>query len=158
MTYTGYQLLWFFLIYSFMGWCGEVAVSVIKQHKFVNRGFVTGPLCPIYGMGAFAFAIFLPDLKNDWIFLFLGSMILASFIEYITGKCLTAITGKMWWDYSDFSFVGSLRCVCHQDGKRTADSPDPSASETNRLDLCLDVTWYSDCRLSWILYRHIRTP
>lgn len=78
MTYTGYQLLWFFLIYSFVGWCGEVAVSVIKQHKFVNRGFVTGPLCPIYGMGAFAFAIFLPDLKNDWIFLFLGSMILAA--------------------------------------------------------------------------------
>lgn len=104
MTYTGYQLLWFFLIYSFMGWCGEVAVSVIKQHKFVNRGFVTGPLCPIYGMGAFAFAIFLPDLKNDWIFLFLGSMILASFIEYITGKCLTAITGKMWWDYSRYHY------------------------------------------------------
>ena len=86
MTYTWYQLFWFFLIYSFIGWCGEVAVSVIKQHKFVNRGFITGPLCPIYGLGAFAFAIFLPDLKDDWVFLFLGAMILASFIEYITGK------------------------------------------------------------------------
>ena len=104
MTYTWYQLFWFFLIYSFIGWCGEVAVSVIKQHKFVNRGFITGPLCPIYGLGAFAFAIFLPDLKDDWVFLFLGAMILASFIEYITGKCLTAITGKMWWDYSRFHY------------------------------------------------------
>lgn len=104
MTYTWYQLLWFFLIYSFIGWCGEVAVSVVRQHKFVNRGFITGPLCPIYGMGAFAFAVFLPDLRDDWVFLFLGGVILASFIEYITGKCLTAITGKMWWDYSRFRY------------------------------------------------------
>ena len=116
MTYTGYQLLWFFLIYSFVGWCGEVAVSVIKQHKFVNRGFVTGPLCPIYGMGAFAFAIFLPDLKNDWIFLFLGSMILASFLgDIVETIFMLATTGKLVCRssvvYGQFSIVWGLACV-----------------------------------------------
>ena len=90
MTYTGYQLLWFFLIYSFVGWCGEVAVSVIKQHKFVNRGFVTGPLCPIYGMGAFAFAIFLPDLKSDR-YVFLWGTVLGGAYEYVCSVFTEAV-------------------------------------------------------------------
>lgn len=101
MIYTGYQLLWFFLIYSFAGWIGEVAAAVVKHHKFVNRGFVTSPVCPIYGIGAVTFAVFLPDLMDHIFFLFLGGMILASFIEYMTGKGLHALTGKKWWDYSD---------------------------------------------------------
>ena len=103
MTYTGYQLLWFFLIYSFVGWCGEVAVSVIKQHKFVNRGFITGPLCPIYGMGAFAFAIFLPDLKSDR-YVFLWGTVLGGAYEYVCSVFTEVVFGAVFWNYSKLPF------------------------------------------------------
>ena len=99
MEYTGYELLWLYVIYSFVGWCGEVAVAAVKKHKFINRGFVNGPLCPIYGAGAAAFAVFLPELKNHVFFLFLGGLILASFIEYMTGRMMEKIFHKKWWNY-----------------------------------------------------------
>lgn len=104
MEYTGYELLWLYIIYSFAGWCGEVAAAAVKNHKFINRGFVNGPLCPIYGTGAVAFAIFLPELRNYIFFLFLGGLILASFIEYITGRLMEKIFHKKWWDYSSRRF------------------------------------------------------
>lgn len=104
MEYTGYELLWLYVIYSFVGWCGEVAVAAVKKHKFINRGFVNGPLCPIYGAGAAAFAIFLPELRNHIFFLFLGGLILASFIEYMTGRLMEKIFHKKWWDYGERRF------------------------------------------------------
>ena len=104
MEYTGYELLWLYVIYSFVGWCGEVAVAAVKKHKFINRGFVNGPLCPIYGAGAAAFAVFLPELKNHVFFLFLGGLILASFIEYMTGRLMEKIFHKKWWNYSERRF------------------------------------------------------
>lgn len=104
MIHTGYELLWLYVIYSFIGWCGEAAVAAVRRHKFINRGFVNGPLCPIYGAGAVAFAVFLPELENRIIFLFLGGMIVASFIEYITGRLMEKIFHKKWWDYSGQRF------------------------------------------------------
>lgn len=104
MRYTGYELLWLYLIYSFIGWCGEVAVAALKKHKFINRGFVNGPLCPIYGAGAVAFAVFLPELEHHLFFLFLGGLILASFIEYMTGRIMEKIFHRKWWDYSGERF------------------------------------------------------
>ncbi|GAA0795192.1 hypothetical protein GCM10008910_13590 [Faecalicatena orotica] len=104
MIYTGYELLWIYLIYSFIGWCGEVAVAAVTRHKFINRGFVNGPLCPIYGAGAVAFAVFLPELEHHIFFLFLGGLILASFIEYMTGRLMEKIFHKKWWDYSNERF------------------------------------------------------
>ena len=59
MVNTIYELAWIFFIYSFIGWCGEVIVAAVNRHKFVNRGFIAGPLCPIYGTGAVAVAVFL---------------------------------------------------------------------------------------------------
>lgn len=50
MVYSFYQLLWLYMIYSFIGWCGEVVVAAVKRHRFVNRGAVSGPFCPIYGL------------------------------------------------------------------------------------------------------------
>lgn len=104
MKYTGLELAWFFLIYSFIGWCGEVTVAVVKKHKFINRGFVNGPMCPIYGVGAVAFAVFLPELKESFFFLFLGGMIIGSVIEYFTGRILEMIFHRKWWDYSKVRF------------------------------------------------------
>lgn len=104
MEYTGYELLWLYLIYSFTGWCAEVAVAAVKKHKFINRGFVNGPICPIYGAGGVAFAVFLPELEHRVFFLFLGGLILASFIEYMTGRLMEKIFHKKWWDYSEERF------------------------------------------------------
>lgn len=73
MGYGFYELLWFYLCYSFIGWCFEVAAAAIGRKAFINRGFVTGPVCPIYGFGAVVFALFLPDLKDRPFFLFLGA-------------------------------------------------------------------------------------
>lgn len=104
MTYNIYQLLWIFFIYSFIGWCGEVAMAAVNRHKFVNRGFVSSPLCPVYGVGAVAVAVFLPELEERLFFLFLGGMIVTTFVEYLTGRIMELIFHKKWWDYSDQKF------------------------------------------------------
>lgn len=52
MQYTGYELLWLFFVYSFLGWVLETATAAAKQKKFVNRGVINGPLCIIYGIAA----------------------------------------------------------------------------------------------------------
>lgn len=112
MGYTFYELCWFYFIYSFIGWCGEVCVAAVRKKKFINRGFVSGPFCPIYGAGAVAFAVFLPELTENPFFLFLGGMILASFLEFVTGALLEKLFHKKWWDYSGirFNFEGYV-CV-----------------------------------------------
>lgn len=112
MYFSFYQLCWFYFIYSFIGWCGEVCIAAVKKKKFINRGFVSGPFCPIYGAGAVAFAVFLPELTEKPFFLFLGGMILASFIEFTTGALLEKLFHKKWWDYSEirFNFEGYV-CI-----------------------------------------------
>ena len=104
MEYTVYQLAFFFFIYSFAGWCIEVCCAAIQKRKFVNRGFVNGPLCPIYGSGAVLFAIFLPELKEAPFFLFQAGAILASILEFTTGALLVKLFHRKWWDYSDIKW------------------------------------------------------
>lgn len=110
MVYSFYELMWFFFIYSFIGWCGEVCMAAFKRRKFINRGFVSSPFCPIYGIGAVAFGVFLPELKSNLFFLFLGGVLLAAFIEFITGVLLEKIFHRKWWDYSEvrFNFEGYI--------------------------------------------------
>lgn len=103
-SYNVYQLLWLFFVYSFIGWCGEAAMAAVHRHRFVNRGFVSGPLCPVYGAGAAAVAVFLPELHDRLFFLFLGGMIVTTFVEYLTGRLLELIFHRKWWDYSDQKF------------------------------------------------------
>ena len=103
-SYNVYQLLWIFFVYSFIGWCGEAAMAAVHRHKFVNRGFVSGTICPVYGAGAAAVAVFLPELKDQLFFLFLGGMIVTTFVEYLTGRILELIFHRKWWDYSDQRF------------------------------------------------------
>ena len=101
MEYTWSVLFWFYFIYSFMGWCIEVCYAALQNRKFVNRGFINLPLCPIYGTSAVLFALFLPELKDNLFFLFLGGMVLATLVEYITGRELEKIFSKKLWDYSN---------------------------------------------------------
>lgn len=110
MVVSFYELCWLYFIYSFLGWCGEVCVAAVRKKKFINRGFVSSPLCPIYGTGAAAFTVFLPELKGNLFFLFLGGVILASFIEFATGALMEKVFHKKWWDYSEmrFNFEGYI--------------------------------------------------
>lgn len=112
MVYSFYQLLWLYMIYSFIGWCGEVVVAAVKRHRFVNRGAVSGPFCPIYGLGAVVVAVFLPELKGNPLFLFLGGMVVNTFVEYVTGRIMEMSLHKKWWDYSDQKFnLGGYVCL-----------------------------------------------
>ncbi len=87
-------------------------MAAVQRRKFINRGFVSGPLCPIYGAGAVAFAVFLSELRTNPFFLFLGGAILASVIEFATGAFLEKLFHKKWWNYSRirFNFEGYI-CV-----------------------------------------------
>lgn len=101
MEYTGYELLWLFLIYSFVGWCAEVSMAAMKRKRLIFKGYLNGPFCLIYGFGAVAFVLFLPELRGNLFFLFLGGMIISSFLEYVTGAVLEKVFHRKWWDYSD---------------------------------------------------------
>ena len=110
MDYTVYQLLWLFLFYSFLGWLAETVLAALKRRRLLNRGFLSAPFSPTYGLGALLFAIFLPELREDPFFLFLLGMILATFLEFVTGVFLERIFHQKWWDYSGqrFQFEGHI--------------------------------------------------
>ena len=112
MLYTWTDLIWLFFVYSFAGWCIEVCYAAIRRKKFVNRGFVNSPLCPIYGFGSVLFGIFLPELIQRPFFLFLGGMLLAALLEYATGLMMERIFRKKLWDYSDIRWnLGGYICA-----------------------------------------------
>ena len=75
MTY--YDILFSFFIYGFLGWCAEVAFAAFKQHSFVNRGFLNGPICPIYGIGVTVVVASLQPYVGNLILLYIASTILA---------------------------------------------------------------------------------
>ena len=99
-----FTLFYYFIIYSFMGWCIETVYATINKKEFVNRGFLNGPFCPIYGFGTLSIIILLKPIETNYIFLFLGSVFLTSTIEYITGYILENLFNSTWWDYSDNSY------------------------------------------------------
>ena len=101
MEHTYTELLWLLLIYSFIGWIIEAAVGTIKNKKFTNRGFSTGPFCLVYGVAAVLMEITLSELIGSPFFLFLGCGIQATFVEWFTGKTLERMNRHKWWDYSD---------------------------------------------------------
>lgn len=97
------EMLFIFLIYSFLGWILEVIAVAIKEKKFVNRGVTNGPLCPIYGIGALTILLTTHDQSNI-IFVFFGSLIYGTILEFITGKILERVNKNKWWDYSKKKF------------------------------------------------------
>lgn len=101
MNYTGYELALLFLVYSFLGWVIETVVTSLKKKKFVNRGFFNGPFCFIYGFSGVIMTVVLWELQGQLIFLFLGCAILATAVEWFTGKLLERINRHKWWDYSN---------------------------------------------------------
>lgn len=107
-----YQLLWIFFIYAFLGWCTEVSYAALVTGKFVNRGFLNGPWCPVYGFGVVIVLACLEPLKGNLFFLFLGSVVLTSALEWLTGFVLEKLFHQRWWDYSDEPFnLGGYICL-----------------------------------------------
>lgn len=101
----------YFFIYAFQGWCVEVIFAALKEGKFINRGFLNGPLCPIYGFGVVAVVNFLKPVQDNFFLLFIGSVFIASAIELITGFVLEKIFHQKWWDYSEVPFnIGGYIC------------------------------------------------
>ncbi len=101
MNYTFYELAMLFFTYSFLAWLAETAVATVKVRNFRNRGFASGPFCFLYGFTGVILTVFLQELKGDVLFLFLGSMAVATAVEWFAGKTLERMKQKKWWDYSD---------------------------------------------------------
>lgn len=99
-----YDMLLYYLIYSFLGWCTEVVYATLKTGKFVNRGFLNGPVCPIYGLGMAVCVLLLNTLVDKWYLLFLVGAVFASALEFLTGFILEKIFKLKWWDYSKEPF------------------------------------------------------
>ena len=108
MEYTLSQLFSLFFIYSLAGWLLDTAAATIFRREWINKGYLSLPLCPIYGVQAVAFTLFLSELKNRPFFLFLGGMILAAFFTLITAHILERLFHQKWWDYRHFQFEGYL--------------------------------------------------
>ena len=98
MIYNTYELIWLFLIYSFLGWMLETILAATEQRRFVNRGLINGPLCTIYGVPIVILTIFGQELPLFW--LFLGAMIVATVTEWIGGHIIERFYHERWWDYS----------------------------------------------------------
>ncbi len=92
-----------FLTYSFLGWIMEMIVTVIEDKEIVNRGFLVGPYCPIYGVCSIAMILLLNKVTNP-ILLFVLSIIICSVGEYLTSYILEKIFNARWWDYSNMKF------------------------------------------------------
>ena len=101
---TFYQLAWLFVIYSFLGWCVEVIYHAVTWGEVTNRGFLNGPICPVYGIGVGVVVQFLTPVENNLVLLYISSTILVTVIEGITGFLLEKIFHNKWWDYSDMPF------------------------------------------------------
>ena len=104
MQFDLYTSLWIFIIYAFIGWVTEVVYAVTEHGEFVNRGFLNGPVCPIYGFGALIVTLLLRPFYDNIFLLFITSVILTSLLELITGFILEKIFYQKWWDYSDLPF------------------------------------------------------
>ncbi|MDN5983739.1 MAG: putative ABC transporter permease [Lactococcus sp.] len=104
--------LTYFPIYAFLGWCLEVIYASVNTGKFVNRGFLNGAVCPIYGVGAVLLIIFLTPLSNHLPLLFLASVTIASLLELVGGYMLEKLFHMRWWDYTEEPFnIGGFICL-----------------------------------------------
>ena len=99
-----YLIVWIFFIYAFLGWCTEVSYAALVTGEFVNRGFLNGPVCPVYGFGVVIVLTCLTPLADSLPLLFLGSVALTSALEWLTGFVLEKLFHQRWWDYSDQPF------------------------------------------------------
>ncbi len=102
MLQTICQWFLYFSIYSVLGWVCETVYCSIIQRKFVNRGFLNGPVCPVYGVGAVLVIYLLQPVAGNVPALFLTGMLVTTVLEYLTSVLLEKLFHMKWWDYSHF--------------------------------------------------------
>lgn len=109
---AAYPYIWYFFIYAFLGWGAEVIFAAARKGVFVNRGFLNGPLCPIYGVGLVAVVALLAPVRDSLGLLYLGAVLLTSAIELVTGFLMEKLFHQRWWDYSQMPFnIGGYVCL-----------------------------------------------
>ena len=107
-----YYFVSYFFIYSFLGWCTEVAFATVKQRSFVNRGFLNGPVCPVYGIGVGSVVLLLEPKELGLAALYIVSTVLVTVIEGMTGYLMDRIFHHKWWDYSEQPLnIGGYVCL-----------------------------------------------
>lgn len=104
MLYKICYIFLLFIIYSFLGWIVEVIDSFLHLKKFVNRGFLIGPYCPIYGIGLLLITNFLKNYVESYLVVFVMSMFICMTLEYLTSYIMEKLFNARWWDYSDKKF------------------------------------------------------
>lgn len=97
-----YFLLFFAM--AVVGWCMEVACKFVQFRRFINRGFLIGPYCPVYGVGSVLITLLLSRFAGDPVVVFLMAMILCGTLEYTTGYLMEKLFHARWWDYSNRPF------------------------------------------------------
>lgn len=98
------KLFLLFIIYAFLGWVVEMFYNYYEHKKFVNRGFLIGPYCPIYGVGGLTVTFFLTKYQDSIFITFGMSIILFALLEYFTSYLMEKLFKARWWDYSDKKF------------------------------------------------------
>lgn len=99
-----YNYMLYFFIYSFLGWVCESIYCSCLQKKVINRGFLNGPVCPVYGVGALIIITGLWPYRDSMIAVFVMGVILTSLLEYVTATILEKLFHAKWWDYSKHKF------------------------------------------------------
>ena len=96
---------WFliFIIYSFAGWCMEVLISLVLRKKLINRGFLVGPICPIYGVGALLLSAVL-DANEPPLVIFCVAFVGSAVLEYLASFVMERLFRVRWWDYTERPF------------------------------------------------------
>lgn len=111
-NYTFSQWIAFFLIYSFLGWCIESTIVSVSKRKLTNRGFLTGPMLPLYGFGALTILISTLWVQESYVLVYICGLIAATCLEYVTGVVMEAMFNMRYWDYSDKKFnVNGYICL-----------------------------------------------
>ena len=107
--YTIINFIFWFLIYSFFGWLYESVLCSVQEKKIINRGFLNGPYCPIYGTGSVLFILILGHETNPLLLFIFGALI-ACALEFATSVAMEKMFHTRWWDYSDkkFNFQGRI--------------------------------------------------
>ena len=113
-VYTLSQWLLFFFFYCFCGWVWECCYVSVRKRRWVNRGFLRGPLLPIYGFGAVIILLATIPVRDDPILIFLLGMLAATALEYVTGAAMEALFKVRYWDYSQkpFNLNGHICLAC----------------------------------------------
>lgn len=104
LGYPVTQLILFFFFYSFVGWVMETCYCSVLERKYVARGFLYGPICPIYGVGVLFMILFFKPLTGNPVLFYVTAVVVMSTWEYLVGWFLEATTHVKYWDYSHIKY------------------------------------------------------